>query len=66
MKVSSSLQFKDADMRGATAALQRAAQQALALALQSGTPCLVMMDGKIVDLTKQRGIGVGLAPRVGR
>ncbi|MEQ1591026.1 MAG: hypothetical protein ABL892_01415 [Thiobacillaceae bacterium] len=46
MSSASPTQFKDQDLRGAAAALQRAARQALALSLQSGTPCWVMQDGK--------------------
>jgi hypothetical protein len=53
MTLSTNAHFKDPDLRGAAAALQRAAQRALALSIQSGTPCLVMVDGKLVDLTKQ-------------
>ena len=36
--------------RGVTAALRRAAKAALRLAQETGTPCWVMVDGKIVDL----------------
>lgn len=53
MTVSFNARFKDPDLRGAAVALKRAARQALALSLQSGTPCWVMVDGKMVDLAKQ-------------
>lgn len=39
----------DSDLRGATAALQRAARRARELAAQTGTPCYVMRGGRIVD-----------------
>ena len=40
---------RDADLRGATVALQRAAHRARDLAMQTGTPCYVMREGRIVD-----------------
>jgi len=40
---------KDADMRNATIALERAARHARELAERTGTPCWVMRDGRIVD-----------------
>jgi hypothetical protein len=43
---------KDADLRGATKALQRAATNALKTARQTHTPCYVVKDGRIVDATK--------------
>jgi len=49
-------QPKDRDIAGSMAALKRAAKQALALARQTGTPCWVMRDGKLVDLAKRRRI----------
>lgn len=39
----------DSDLRGAIAALQRAARRARELAAQTGTPCYVMRGGRIVD-----------------
>ena len=36
-------------------ALRRAAKRALELGLQTGTPVYVWEDGKIVDLTKEKG-----------
>lgn len=39
----------DADIQGATVALQRAARRARELAAQTGTPCYVMRGGRIVD-----------------
>ena len=41
---------RDPDFIGACAAIERSAQRALDTALQLGTPCWVMEDGKIVDL----------------
>ena len=49
-------QPKDPDIAGSMAALKRAAKQALVLARQTGTPCWVMRDGKLVDLAKRRRI----------
>jgi hypothetical protein len=36
----------------ALAALRRAAKIALKLAIQTNTPCWIMVDGKMVDATK--------------
>lgn len=44
---------RHADLVGADAALERAAQRALDLALQTGTPCWVLREGKIVDIAAQ-------------
>lgn len=41
------------DLINADAALERAARRALELALQTGTPCWVLRDGKIVDLAAE-------------
>lgn len=41
--------LKDADMRAAPAALMRAAQRAREIALRTGTPLIVMLDGKVVE-----------------
>lgn len=40
----------DPDMRQVGAALERAARAALQLALQTGTPCYVWQDGRIVNI----------------
>lgn len=45
-------QPKDADLRGALPALKRAARRALELARQTGTPCWVLRDGRMVDIAK--------------
>lgn len=60
-------QPKDADLRGALPALKRAARRALELALQTGTPCWVLRDGKIVDIAaeaRQAAAGVPQALKV--
>lgn len=44
---------KDADLRGALPALKRAARRALELARQTGTPCWVLRDGRMVDIAKE-------------
>ncbi|OGA28549.1 MAG: hypothetical protein A3I01_00650 [Betaproteobacteria bacterium RIFCSPLOWO2_02_FULL_65_24] len=41
------------DLIGADAALKRAARRALELALQTGTACWVLRDGKIVDIAAE-------------
>jgi len=46
-------QPKDADLRGALPALKRAARRALELARQTGTPCWVLRDGRMVDIAKE-------------
>jgi hypothetical protein len=48
-----SMKSKDPDILGVDAALRRAAKRALQLGLETGTPVYVLIDGKIVDLTKQ-------------
>ncbi len=35
-------------------ALRRAAKNALKLAKQTGTPCYVMKDGKIIDIARSK------------
>jgi hypothetical protein len=42
------------EARDTLRALRRAANRALELGLQMGTPVYVWKDGKIVDLTKER------------
>jgi hypothetical protein len=44
---------KDPDIIGSYAALCRAAKRALQIGLDTGTPVYVLIDGKIVDLTKR-------------
>lgn len=44
----------DPDMRGAAAALRRAAIHARELAERTGTPCWIMRDGRIVDAISGR------------
>ena len=41
---------KDADLLGSLPALKRAARSALRLARDTGTPCYVLQQGKIVDI----------------
>jgi hypothetical protein len=40
----------DPDMRGTWPALLRAAKKALKIARESGTPCYVLRDGRLVNL----------------
>jgi hypothetical protein len=59
---------RDPDFIGACAAIERSAQRALDTALQLGTPCWVMEDGKIVDLAARYHVLVQAAlndPRPG-
>lgn len=49
-----SMKSKDPDIIASEAALRRAAKRALQIGLETGTPVYVLIDGKIVDLTKQR------------
>ena len=42
----------DPDLLGATAALKRAARHARELAEQTGTPCWVMRNGRIVEMRR--------------
>lgn len=46
----------DADMQAAPAALARAAQSARELAARTGTPLIVVRDGKLVEVVIQHGI----------
>ena len=41
--------IKDSALRGSWPAMQRAAQAARALAIQTGTPLYIMRDGQVVD-----------------
>jgi hypothetical protein len=49
-----SMKSKDPDIIAPYAALRRAAKRALQIGLETGTPVYVLIDGQIVDLTKQR------------
>ncbi len=44
---------KDPDIIASYAALCRAAKRALQIGLETGTPVYVLINGKIVDLTKR-------------
>ena len=44
---------EDPDIAGSDAALRRAAKRALQIGLETGTPVWVLINGKIVDLTKR-------------
>jgi hypothetical protein len=44
---------KDADLKGAIRALERAALRARRLAEETGTPFYVLKDGRVVDLNPQ-------------
>jgi hypothetical protein len=41
--------LKDADMRAAPAALVRAAQRAREIAARTGTPLIVIQNGKLIE-----------------
>jgi len=62
-----SMASKDPDIIASEVALRRAAKRALQIGLETGTPVYVLIDGKIVDLTKQhrRNVrkGRGRTPR---
>lgn len=45
---------KDPDLAGVDKALKRAAKSARMLARQTKTPCYVVKDGKIVDISSRR------------
>ncbi|HSW01813.1 MAG TPA: hypothetical protein VLI39_16710 [Sedimentisphaerales bacterium] len=45
---------KDPDIIGSYVALRWAAKRALQIGLETGTPVYVLIDGKIVDLTKRK------------
>jgi hypothetical protein len=51
--VKRAMDSKDPDLAGIDAALRRAAKRALQIGLETGTPVYVLIDGKIVDLTKR-------------
>ena len=51
------------DLIGADAALERAARRALEHALQTGTSCWVLRDGKIVDIAAEARQAAAGAPQ---
>ena len=51
------------DLIGADAALERAARRALELALQTGTSCWVLRDGKIVDIAAEARVSEMAVPQ---
>ncbi len=51
--VKRAMNSKDPDIAEIDAALRRAAKRALQIGLETGTPVYVLIDGEIVDLTKQ-------------
>jgi len=53
-----SMTSKDPDIIASEAALRRAAKRALQIGLETGTPVYVLINGKIVDLTKRHRRGV--------
>lgn len=63
---------KDPVIRGSLPAMRRAAKAALALAIETGTPCYIWRDGRIVNLNpkgrlkkprrSRRGIGTRPSP----
>lgn len=55
--------LKDADMRAAPAALLRAAQRARETAVRTGTPLIVMQNGKLVEMTITSDMIAHVAPR---
>jgi len=48
------MRSKDPDIIASEAALRRAAKRALQIGLETGTPVYVLINGKIVDLTKRQ------------
>lgn len=51
------------DLIGADVALERAARRALELALQTGTPCWVLRDGKMVDIAAEAALAEAAVPQ---
>jgi hypothetical protein len=49
----------DKDFEGIDAALRCAARKARELGEQTGTPVYVLRDGKLVDLTAEKGVKKG-------
>jgi len=48
---------RDVDLLGAAEALRRSACKALALAVQTGTPCYIWRDGRVVNIGGPAGAG---------
>lgn len=53
MSTSKRPMLTDPDLLGSMHAMKRAAQRALALAEATGTACLVMQDGKLIDIARK-------------
>jgi len=53
----------DKDLEGIEAALRRAARRARELGERTGTPVYVLRDGKVIDLTAEKGGGVAESGR---
>lgn len=53
MKIRNTAQPTDPDQVGSLAAIKRAALRARELARQMNTPCYVMRDGRIVDVSHE-------------
>lgn len=53
MKIRNTAQPTDPDQIGSLAAIKRAALRARELARQMNTPCYVMRDGRIVDVSHE-------------
>ena len=53
MKILNTTQPTDPDQVGSLAAIKRAALRARELARQMNTPCYVMRNGQIVDVSKE-------------
>jgi len=53
MKIRNTAQPTDPDQVGSLAAIKRAALRARELARQMNTPCYVMRDGQIVDVSHE-------------
>ena len=47
---------KDSDLQGVGKALKRSAANALKLARATKTPCYVMKDGMLVDVTREKSM----------
>ena len=53
MKIRNTAQPTDPDQVGSLAAIKRAALRARELARQMNTPCYVMRDGRMVDVSQE-------------
>lgn len=51
------------DLQGAHAAMLRAAQRARELAVQTHTPCYVIQDGELIDITVKTELNCRLTSR---